>query len=450
MYITMGKPQWFVVVLILLVGFVISFLLKQATSETMNIITASTIEVPTTQSHHHHSDTRLPKNTTNITETKGRIWNITLIVELRGELGNHLALLANARITQIIAQTKFPNLHIHIIGQHQSHPKWLHAYNDITKCFPQLLQDVPFHGGIQENDPQQKQEFLHIQQLQQRLWNTSQRQQYFTNPREEGLEYLQQILSLSPIPPYLTTTGTVSTNQTLRYSLPYLITNDFTWEEGLKHSLYYENIRQWFQFNTSSKDCCCENILHDDHIIDTAATTTTSASIPKKEVVYHHRNFMTEMKERARGTDFTEANPETIAYFMFGNTTRYHPNHTKITITSRYKKGLEPYIDILQNTMRIETNVLYNRTGVQDFCYLMMTPHELVGKYHSTFVRWAAFLGKAPINRFYGLNQNIFHLNSHHHDDANYTSPDHPIHLLEYIEQNHRSFISEQFWQPAQ
>jgi hypothetical protein len=74
-----------------------------------------------------------------------------------------------------------------------------------------------------------------------------------------------------------------------------------------------------------------------------------------------------------------------------------------------------------------------------------MTPHELVGKYHSTFVRWAAFLGNAKINRFYGLNQNIDVLDS----ESNYTSANHPIHLLEYIEQSHRSFVSEQYWQPA-
>jgi hypothetical protein len=153
----MRKVLWFVVFIILLVGFVLSYVLqlvvttttinstiipkqenhpKNTTSSSNNATTVSTIDI------NPHGDALSTGTTSN------RIWNITLLVQLRGELGNHLALLANARISQIIAQTKYPNLHIHIIGQHQNHPKWLHAYHDIQSCFPQLYKDIRFDGGI--------------------------------------------------------------------------------------------------------------------------------------------------------------------------------------------------------------------------------------------------------------------------------------------------------------
>jgi hypothetical protein len=91
----------------------------------------------------------------------------------------------------------------------------------------------------------------------------------------------------------------------------------------------------------------------------------------------------------------------------------------------------------------ITTRIVEGQTGIQDFCFLMQTKNELIGKYQSTFLRWAAFLGDAPINRFYALNQNI-------DNSSNYTSLQEPIRLLEYIARYNRSFISEQYWQPQE
>ena len=441
----MGKVrQYFVVVVVLLVGGVMRIIIPDVYSPlSTTIVTTSTTRQKTSASPQRepkqqsssseviliNSEHGQYDKNTNPTLSKDQIWNITLIVELRGGLGNHLALLASALITQTIAQTTYPNIHIQIIGQHQNHPKWKRAQQDIRWCFPKL-RDLVLDGGIHDVA-----EFVPLQHSQnawmKRRHFTTQQQELFVNPREEGLAFLHQQLLLLPERPLSLIHNDTMTSR--RYSFPYLLTNDFNniWEEGLKNQLYYENIRRWLQFDTTSAACC--------------GVATIPPIDRTNEVVYHHRNFMLEMNERAIGNHYTEANPETVA-FMFGNATKYNRDNTFITITSRYKKGLEPYIASLQNTTGIDIHVSVNRTGVQDFCYLLTTPREIVGKYHSTFSRWAAFLGTATTNRFYGLNQNLDGLDT----DSNYTWSDHPIHLLEYIEQSQRSFISEQYWQPQQ
>ena len=379
--------------------------------------------------------------------TSSRIWHIALIVELTGELGNQLALLSSALMTQIVAQTKYPNIRLQIVGAHWDNSKWRQSYSDIQLCFPHFR---IIDGGIL--DPDRQAEFLQVKELQ-RLWManfTTYQQELLTNSREEGLEFLQQQLLMLPEELHNYT----STSR--RYSFPYLRTTplDDAFKEGLKNPMYYESIRHWFRFNTSSEACCGsiqsrqqpssvneskEEIVDDKELHDSYPSTGRT-----NEVVYHHRNFYGELGRRAIGNYYTEANPNTVTHYIFGNTTAYNRNNTHITITSRFDRGLEPYIRSLQHHKGIATTVLSNRSSMQDFCYMMTTPRELVGKYHSTFVRWAAFLGTAKLNRFYVLNQNIDGIDN----GSNFTSYNRPVHLLDYIKQNHRHFIFEQYWQP--
>jgi hypothetical protein len=338
-----------------------------------------------------------------------RYRNVTLIVQLRGELGNHLAILAGAHITQLIAAQLYPNIRLQLIGQHQTSTergrhqlkKWIRARNDLIRCFPEFKNFV-FDGGI--HDP----EFLEIQAIQ-KTWLSESEEQKLTNAREEGLEFTQSLMEKQErgIPGVPQQPGNIT-----KYSIPFMVANSFSWSDGLRNKTWYDNIRNWMRFNESA---CCSKLPD------------------SRDVVYHHRNFMTEMKHRAYGNHYTEATPKTVSNVIFGNS----PLATDIAITSRYKHGIEPYIDALE-AKGIRTRFIANQTGVQDFCFLMKAQNELVGKYQSTFVRWAAFLGNATTNRFYALDQS-----------KNQTQPK-SIRTLEVIQQGSRRFVSEEYWQPSE
>jgi hypothetical protein len=179
------------------------------------------------------------------------IRNITILVPLVGELGNHLSLLANARVTQLIAERKFPGIKINIIGQHHKSPKWKRAYSDLIHCFPSFKNFI-FDGGLY--DPYNDHEFQTVQEMQKKWLNIT-AQQKLENVREDGLDFVQYLIyqleknDTFGLYPH-------SINSTVRYSLPYLIANDFFWDEGLKNQLFYDDLRKWLRFDFKSKKCC--------------------------------------------------------------------------------------------------------------------------------------------------------------------------------------------------
>jgi hypothetical protein len=337
--------------------------------------------------------------------------NITVIVELRGELGNHLSVLANARITQLIAQRHYPHIHIQLIGQHQSDPKWVLARDDLVRCFPNF-RNFEFHGGIHDT----KNDFFTMKRLQDSWLSTGQREK-LTNVKSfaflDSLLYQQeQNVSDAPqLPP--------TTHASRKYSLPYLTAKSFSWFDVLKNEYYYNDIREWMRLNETA--CCNPNIA------------------PKSnEIVFHYRNFITEFKnKRFYKKQFVEVTPYTAANALFLNTSTDHP----IAISSRFPNRVDQYVQALQKRGISSYYVDGQRTGMEAFCYLLQAQYELVGMYQSTFVRWAALLGNATMNRSYLLDQKPL-------EQSNTTillPP--PVRTGETIQREQRTFTTEVYWQ---
>lgn len=212
--------------------------------------------------------------------------NISLIVKLKGELGNHLSFLAGARITQLIAAQKYPYLNIQLVGQHQDDPRWVRGRDDLIRCFPEF-RDLEFEGG--DHDP----DFLLVQKLQNAGLNKKQ-QRMLTNARESGHAFLQSMLDQQDQANAIA--ASPASNHS-KYSLPFLIANSLdTWMDTLENEYYYNDIRRWMRFNESA----CR------------------ASKPRNnEIVVHHRNFMASLGKRAIGNSFTEVPPDTAANQLF-------------------------------------------------------------------------------------------------------------------------------------
>jgi hypothetical protein len=336
--------------------------------------------------------------------------NITLIVELRGELGNHLSVLANARITQLIAQRNYPHINIRLIGQHQSASKWKRARDDLVRCFPNFL-NFEFEGGIHDIHH----DFAAIQQIQ-KSWLSTEQREKLTNVKSlaflDSLLYQQeQNISDAPqLPP---------TNASQKYSLPYLTANAFSWSDALKNEYYYNDIRKWMRFNETA--CCNPNIAPESN-----------------EIVFHYRNYATEMKRRTVEARFVEATPLTAANALFLNTSK----NCSIGISSRFESGVDPYVQALRKREISSHYVDGQRTGMEAFCYLMQAQYETVGVYLSTFFRWASFLGNATMNRHYMLDQRQIQLPS------NETVLPLPSRTIETIQHEYRTFKTEVCWQP--
>jgi hypothetical protein len=84
----------------------------------------------------------------------------------------------------------------------------------------------------------------------------------------------------------------------------------------------------------------------------------------------------------------------------FSNDTEGH-----IVVTSRIaNKYARAYVEAFQKELGISSDLIKNHTGVQDFCFLKETTKELVGNARSTYVFWAAVLGKVSKARLYHVD----------------------------------------------
>ena len=309
-------------------------------------------------------------------QTQHRIHrNITLIVQLRGELGNQLSVLANARITQLIAKTKYPHIHIQLIGQHQYSPKWTKGRDDLVKCFSKAFQNFEFSGGIYDKSG----EFQKVQKLQQ-SWLNSEQLKKLENVRSFGFLdslLLQQEQNASGIP-------IVPTSSVSKYSLPYLTATSFSWNDVIRNEGLYSEMRQWLEFNVD--ECCNPNVQPHEN-----------------DIVFHFRNYVYELRrQKILASHFVEISPEILATVAFQNyTIRDHP---RVAITSRFETGTDRYIQAFTERGISSYFVTGQRSGTEGFCFILQAKKETFGSYSSTYYRWAALLGNATLNRFYKID----------------------------------------------
>ena len=301
--------------------------------------------------------------------------NITLIVQLRGELGNQISVLVNARITQLIAETKYPHIHIQLIGQHQYDPKWTKGRDDLVKCFSNAFQNFEFNGGSHDKSG----EFQMVQKLQQ-SWLNGEQLKKLNNVRSfDFLDslLLQQEQNTPGIP-------IVPSSSVSKYSLPYLTAISFSWADVIRNEWLYSEIRQWLAFNTEA--CCNPNISSHDN-----------------DIVFHYRNFAQEFRNgKVLQPQFVEISPYSIANVAFQNYTRR--DQIRVGITGRFETGANRYIQAFTERGISSYFVTGQKSGTEGLCYIFQTKRETFGLYYSTYYRWAVLLGNATLNRLYQID----------------------------------------------
>jgi len=321
------------------------------------------------------------------TPRNGHDGYVTLIVQLRGELSNQLSSLAHARVTQVLAERL--GIRIVLVGQHQNNAKWTRGRDDIVRCFVNL-KNLTFEGGIW--DPN----FKESEQLQSR-WLSDRDQSLLKNARRAGLQALQRLLAHpnSRMSPYSSLINQAAGNIT--YSVPYLTTDSFI---GMSVFDYYGVLRDWLKIDDSDPACCRARAAGD-------------------ETVLHVRNFVSET-ERSWSRGLLDLSPNNTANKLFrnkngdnnsssvnsGSFNKNSSNDAKVVILSRFPYTLKPYADALQATSGVSSaTVLFDQTGIQDFCFLRSARTTMIGTRRSTYALWAGVLGNASTVRLYSIRR---------------------------------------------
>ena len=173
--------------------------------------------------------------------------NISIVVVLAGELGNHLFRLAGGYSIQRILQDEY-GLHSHFVLQHQMVQKWVKPARDLKDCFP-YFRSMDFTLGNSEEFRQrlqQQENWLGEQNTSKLVFSGS------TNVRR-GLNYLMEILTTAT-PPEIDTTANIS--------LPFIMTRaGANWDFV---DSYFDGLKRLFAFDDNT---CCKDLPDpDEHV----------------------------------------------------------------------------------------------------------------------------------------------------------------------------------------
>ena len=368
---------------------------------------------------------------------------LTLLVLLRGELCNHLSVLAQAKRIQRYVERALPGLSLHLVGQHQNHSRWTRAATDIYECFPGL-EDLELSGGIY--DPTH---FGPVQQAQQTWLTTAHKAAAAaassrsppphppttTNHSDDVLCPLQNVKTVSqikflqnllkqqyqakqeqqqqqngrrssmsfPVP----LPSSFSNNP---YSIPFLTVTEMLSPQLILEkddNLLYHELRHWFRMRPS----CCP--LRAD----------------PNETIFHFRNFVTEVAKPLPRHEHLlgELSPHDAAHYLLGrppppsssnnpqatNRSRHNSSimnqqsantttnsQNRLAILSRFPKTALPHAHTLQ-AHGWNVRLIANQSGVQDFCFALSTQATFVGFSKSTYAWWAGLLSNATLVRWY-------------------------------------------------
>jgi len=318
-------------------------------------------KVPTLNRSNKHTLSHDNLNSTN---------NISIVVQLSGELGNQLSKLAYGICLKWYAK-QFHNISTHLVLRAQSHAKWYNAKEDTQACFP-LTRAMDFQQG---NTIQFQQ-----QQEQQKEWlGKSDAAHLHLNDCctkacvDQSLEHLAKVLARPPQNNTFATKNTIG----LSASFPFLYTETFANAECFFVDLYYEELRKIFAFDTS----ICKQTPKPD------------------EIILHIRNFLKEMPRRGKLYGFEELSPNQTATELFESCAI----NSKIAIISRIPQGLGNYQIALQ-AKGYNTRIVDGQSGIEDFCLLLKAEQEIIGVSSSTFVLYAGILGNSSQVRLYSLD----------------------------------------------
>jgi hypothetical protein len=379
--------------------------------------------------------------------------NITLIVETKGELGNHLNSLAHGLRIKHWIESEFPHLTVLLQAEHRDDHKWHSVADTLSQCFPFLRDNVEiWQGGAWMREPintqtlrsyrvrrkhklleqnrsiaeyiynasrydrmaELQEEWLRTHGLDQnttlhmdRCPLSAQEQTHeFATCWESTLEVVLQMHREQEVARVTTQNGSSSRNisdPTFLIPEPLYPSSEpplkyvslpflrtTAWSFGVPFTgEYYELIRKWFTMNQSDPNCCLPQ--HE---------------LPgPDEIVWHFRNFRGERPE-LHEQGFVEVSPVQAVRYLFEPAAVQQPSDyeltpIKVAMLSRFPSELRPYAEALsQSPTPFQVRIIENGTVASDFCFLLNARFSLYVVHLSSFAGWASILGHAPVHLY--------------------------------------------------
>jgi len=368
------------------------------------------LDVQRGQSNHRTGNASLPVDL-----------NISIVVQLSGEMGNHLSKLAfGFSIQQVLWEQYGIASHL-ILRRQEEVAKAVWARKDVQACFPNF-RNQDFEAG-NTGEFQQRLE-------QQQRWlgqkNASKLvlESGISEDEVDGrLSYLHELLLQAKREPKnsLSQQALAVPNKDSKITLPFIYTQSFVRWEYIER--YYNRLRSLFAFDDEA--CCASVPQPDEHVfvrtiycddfMTTPHTFSTSVRFSPTLIcvcMQHFRNYVAEMPNYAKPLAFEELSPNQTVLELFEqkpSSARNYSNENggtskKIVITTRiHNEEARTYVEAFQRfgwNARIEDH----RTGTQAFCFLRQTKQDLVGFVRSTFLIWASLLGNSSQVRLYSIN----------------------------------------------
>jgi hypothetical protein len=377
--------------------------------------------------------------------------NITLIVETKGELGNHLNSLAHGLRIKHWIESAYPHLTVLLQAEHRDNHKWFIPAATLSQCFPVLRDNMEiWQGGSWMREPinthnlrrfrvakmhkllaknlsideyiYNASRYDHMAELQEEWLRThgldqnttldmdncaspGGRARKFSACWESTLEVVLQMHQEQDA--WVAAQNGSSerfsvdlsllppeppypeTEPPLKYvSLPFLRTA--AWSFGVPfQGEYYELVRKWFAMNESDPMCC-----------------PPPHELPgPDEIVWHFRNFRGE-SELLVEQGFVEVSPAQAVKCLFEPLAAQLPenskaNPIKIAMLSRFPSDLKPYASALNwSPYHFQVRIIENGTVASDFCFLKNARRSLYAVHLSSFAGWAEILGRAPVHLY--------------------------------------------------
>jgi hypothetical protein len=324
------------------------------------------------------SSSSVENNKNNMTITTPVVL-VDIVVQMSGELGNHLSKLASGvGIAIALRDTYGIPSNLRLRHQDGGTQKWRDAVSHLQSCFP-FARDLNFSEA-------------------QAAVATSSSSRYDGVNSDNETMIRTAILNIANDAALIHSTNNNNTNYNNNESSSSVSSalappiNISVYSNHLSvldayMDRYYDVYRDYFRMDDES---CCN-----DGIIQRPAPD---------EIVFHLRLFTHEMPRKGIQMGYEELSPSDLVHqalsssssSLFNNNTddnNHNQTNTtkKIALVSRYPDQLDDYVEMLQGagwTVR----VISNQTTMQDFCFLRHTQYRLIGSVRSTFFWWAAVL----------------------------------------------------------
>ena len=180
---------------------------------------------------------------------------------------------------------------------------------------------------------------------------------------------------------------------------------------------YYDLYRQYFIIDETNPVCgCLPTTMTNDHDDDIAARHQP----PDPDIVFYYRGYHIEMPKKAIRLGYEEISPNTLVSYLQNitttTTTTIHPTNAHaliVRIVSRFPNHTQPYVTALTNAgyivQQVEPhgNIKYDFTNsnttsssdnnaitsiLHDFCVLRRATKFIIGPIRSTYYMWATIL----------------------------------------------------------